>query len=432
MAYDAIIIGAGHNGLVAAAMLARAGKKVLVLERRPIVGGAAITQELAPGFRCSTLSYSPGLFQTGIARELNLQKHGYELLEFDPEYAAPAPDGSSLVFWKDPQKTAESIAKISPDDARSYPKFQADISRIVSFLKPLWNTPLPDPATVGAGDTFELMRLAWKLKGLREKDILQMLRVLPMPIADLLNEYFQNDHLKGMLASEGVLGSFYSPRSQGSVYLMAYMRMGRGDQSRQSWPVVKGGMGALTEAIASAAKAAGAEIRTGVEVANILVKSGVAEGVVLSGGEEIQSKRVISNADAKRTFLKMVDPTYFEPHFLLKVRNIRARGVSAKVNLALDQYPQWKAQFEGVGNPINVVIAPGVDYLERAFDDAKYGDFSKAPFLDIADSDCDRFHAGAGRKARDVGLRHVCSISFEAGRLESETRRAGRYRPEND
>ena len=165
---------------------------------------------------------------------------------------------------------------------------------------------------------------------------------------------------------------------------MAYMRMGRGDQSRQSWPVVKGGMGALTEAIASAAKAAGAEIRTGVEVANILVKSGVAEGVVLSGGEEIQSKRVISNADAKRTFLKMVDPTYFEPHFLLKVRNIRARGVSAKVNLALDQYPQWKAQFEGVGNPINVVIAPGVDYLERAFDDAKYGDFSKAPFLDIA------------------------------------------------
>ena len=161
-----------------------------------------------PGFRCSTLSYSPGLFQTGIARELNLQKHGYELLEFDPEYAAPAPDGSSLVFWKDPQKTAESIAKISPDDARSYPKFQADISRIVSFLKPLWNTPLPDPATVGAGDTFELMRLAWKLKGLREKDILQMLRVLPMPIADLLNEYFQNDHLKGMLGQRRRAGKF--------------------------------------------------------------------------------------------------------------------------------------------------------------------------------------------------------------------------------
>lgn len=384
MAYDAIIIGAGHNGLVAAAMLAKAGKKVLVLERRPVVGGAAVTQELAPGFRCSTLSYSPGLFQSGIAGELNLQKHGYELLEFDPEAVSPGPEGSSLVFWKDPKKTAESIAKISQDDARSYLKFQEDIARIVSFLKPLWNTPLPDPATVGAGDTFELLRLAWKLKGVREKDILQMLRVLPMPIADLLNEYFRNDHLKGVLASEGVLGSFYGPRSQGSVYLMAYMRMGRGDDSRQSWPVVKGGMGALTEAIASAAKAAGAEIRTGVEVQHILVKAGSAEGVVLEGGEEIQSKRVISNADAKRTFLKMVDPTYFEPHFLLKVRNIRSRGVSAKVNLALDRYPQWASQFESVENPINVVISPSMDYLEKAFDDAKYGDFSKNPFLDIA------------------------------------------------
>lgn len=384
MAYDAIIIGAGHNGLITAAMLARAGKKVLVLERRAIVGGASVTEELAPGFRCSTLAYTPGMFQSEIAQKLDLKKLGFETLEFDPEVAAPHPDNGSLVFWKDMQKCVESIARVSQKDARSYIKFQNDMSRIIRFLRPLWNAQLPDPATVGAGDLFELLRLGWKLKGVREKDALQMLRILPMSIADLLNEYFENDHLKGVLASEGIMGSFYGPRSQGSVYVMSYLRMGRGDNSRQSWPLVKGGMGALSEAIASAAKAAGAEIRTGAEVSRINVKNGMADGVTLSGGEEIQAKVIVSNADAKRTFLQMVDPTNFEPHFILKVRNIRARGVSAKVNLALDRYPQWKDAFDGVTTPVNVLIAPGVDYLEKAFDDAKYGDFSKAPFLEIA------------------------------------------------
>jgi phytoene dehydrogenase-like protein len=257
------------------------------------------------------------------------------------------------------------------------------MERLLKHLRPLLTKALPDPATAGVGDIRELLALGWKLKGLREKDILEMLRVLPMSIYDLMDQYFENRHLKGVLASEGIFGHFYGPRSAGSVYLMLYLRMGRGEGSKFGWPFCKGGIGTLTQAIAQSAKNQGVEIRTGVEVAQVLIKDGAASGVVLASGEEIASKIVVSNADAKRTFLKLVDPSYLEPHFLIKVRGIKSRGVSCKVNLALDSYPNWKG-LDSVQQPPALCIAPDMDYLEKAFDDAKYGRPSKAPFLDIA------------------------------------------------
>jgi phytoene dehydrogenase-like protein len=381
MAYDAIVVGAGHNGLITAAKLGKAGKKVLVLERRNIVGGAAVTEETYPGFRYSTCAYSPGLFQASIADELNLSRHGYATIEFDPALVAPSPDGEPLYFWNDQARTVEGIAKRSVKDSKRYVEYTADMERLVKHLKPLLTKSLPDPATAGVGELGELLGLAWKLKGLRERDILEMLRVLPMSIYDLLNQYFENSHLKGVLASEGIFGSFYGPRSAGTVYVMLYLRMGRGDGSKFAWPFCKGGIGTLTQAIAQSAKSYGVEIRTGVEVGQIQIKDGAATGVVLANGEEISSSIVVSNADAKRTFLNLVNPIYLEPHFLIKVRGIKSRGVSCKLNFALDGYPNWKGLDS---QPAALCIAPDMDYLEKAFDDAKYGSPSKAPFLDIA------------------------------------------------
>ncbi len=383
MNYDVIIIGGGHNGLVASAKLGKAGKRVLVLERRPIVGGACVTEEIHSGFKYSTCAYTPGVFQQSVVDELNLKQHGYELIEYDPGLFAPVADGTSLTFWKDSKKTIEEISRYSEKDARRYPVFEKEIGRLTSILHTLWTTSLPDPATVGVGDWRELLSLGWKMRGVKEKDILELLRILPMSIADLLNENFENEHLKGILASEGVLGSFYGPRSAGSVYIMMYLRMGRGDGGSQQWPLVRGGMGALTQAIASAATRHGVEIRASADVSRILVKDGVANGVVLSNGDEIKARVVVSNADTKCTFLKLVDPSHLDPDFIMSVKNIRARGVSAKVNLALDSYPKWKA-LKGDFTPVVVDIAPNMNYLERAFDDAKYGEYSRAPFLDIA------------------------------------------------
>ncbi len=383
MSYDVIIVGGGHNGLVAAAKLGKAGKKVLLLERRSVVGGACVTEEIHSGFKYSTCAYTPGMFQQSVVDELQLKEHGYELIEYDPGLFAPVADGSSLTFWSDTNKTVESIARYSEKDAKRYPEFERDMAKLASILRTLWTRALPDPATVGARDWKNLVSLGWKMRGVREKDVLELLRVLPMSIADLLNEYFESDHLKGVLASEGILSSFYGPRSAGSVYIMLYLRMGRGDHVQQQWPLVRGGMGALTQALARAAEKNKVEIRTGVEVSKIMVQEGTARGVVLANGDEIQAQVIVSNADAKRTFLKLVDPYHLDPHFVLSVRNVRSRGVSAKVNFALDSYPKWKALREDI-KPVVIGIAPNMNYLERAFDDAKYGEYSRAPFLDIA------------------------------------------------
>jgi len=377
--YDVIVIGAGHNGLIVAAKLGKAGKKVLVLERRNIVGGACVTEEIYPRFKYSPCAYTPGMFQQSVAEELQLSRFGYELLEYDPAVYSPHLDGRSLIFWNDIHKTTKSIATHSQKDALRYPEYEADVSRYASILRLLWTAEIPDPGA----DWQELLIRAAKTHGIKQENVQQLMRVLPMSIADLLNEYFEDDHLKGALASEGVFSSFHGPYSAGSVYIMLYLRIGRGDAVPQQWPLMRGGMGTLSNSLAHAAQDHGAVIRTGAEVAGIAIKDGRAQGVCLANGEEMEAQRIVSNGDAKHTFLELVKKDERDPGFLEKVRGIRARGVSAKVNFALSDYPRWKNLTDPL-RPVVTIVAPDMHFLERAFQDAENGRYSQQQFLDIA------------------------------------------------
>ena len=383
--YDAIIIGAGHNGLVTAAYLAKAGKKVLVLERRPIVGGIAATEEIFPGFKFSTCAHLAGSFSSGVVADLDLKNHDFELLGLDPLLFAPSLDGNSLLIPRDFNKAAAEIGRYSKFDADKYPAFCALAKNLSAFLQTLYGIALPDKANPGKFNAAELLKIGWKFHRLGEKEMYEFLRVLPMSIADWLNEWFENDLLKATLAASGILGSFVGPRQQGTAFNLLYHQIGASNGALRTSGFVRGGIGQLSQALAKAAQRFGVEIRTGAEVLKIVTHSGAASGIVLQNGEEIDATQVISNADVKRTFLKLVEPTYLGPHFLLQVQNIRARGTVAKVNLALDALPKFKSSngndTVALGGVIH--IGPTLDYLERACDDAKYGRLSAQPFLEI-------------------------------------------------
>ncbi|HSK30212.1 MAG TPA: NAD(P)/FAD-dependent oxidoreductase, partial [Candidatus Limnocylindria bacterium] len=382
--YDAIIVGAGHNGLVTAAYLAKAGKKVLVLERRPIVGGIAVTENIFPGFKFSACAHLAGAFAGEIAADLELKKHGFELMPLNPLLFAPAVEGNSLLIPRNIDKAAAEIGRQSKADAGKYKEFCALIKNLTAFLRTLYGVQLPDKAEPSNFNPAELLRVGWKFHRLGEKEMYEFLRILPMSAADLLNEWFEDDLLKAALAASSMLASFVGPRQQGTAFNLLHHQLGESNGALRTAGPVRGGIGNLTQALARAAQQFGAEIRTGAEVARIVTKNSAATGVVLGNGDEIDAASVISNADAKRTFLKLVEPTYLDPHFLLQVGNIRSRGTVAKVNLALDTLPKFRnsqEQAAGLGGVIH--IGPTLDYLERAADDAKYGRVSKQPFLEI-------------------------------------------------
>lgn len=384
--YDAIIIGAGHNGLVTAACLARAGKKTLVLERRPVIGGAAATEEIYPGFHYPTCASVCGSLEPRIIRELDLAQQGLEMIPYDPLVFAPLPEGAPFLAWRAPDKTIEAISRLSKADAASYPRFAAWINRLAGLLGGWLLCPPPDAAGVHPRDLIELLKFNWKFRRLGKKEMREALRVLPMSIADLLNERFETEILKAALAAPGILGAFAGPRSQGTAYLFLHHLRRESRGAFRSWNFVRGGMGNLSEAIARAARRHGAEIRTAAEVAAVTIKEGIATGVVLASGEEIAARVVVSNADAKTTFLRLVGPPALAPRFALQVQNIRSRGAAAKVNLALDALPRFRgipdSELATVLRGL-IHIGPTLDSLERAYDDAKYGDFSKKPFLEI-------------------------------------------------
>ena len=384
--YEAIIIGAGHNGLIAAAYLAKAGKKILVLERRPIIGGIAATEEFFPGFKYSSCAHLAGSFSNEIIRELDLKKHGLEISPADPLFFAPALDGNSLLLPRAPGKTAEEIGRFSRADAAKFPAFSARLNKLGSFLNTLNGLPLPDGAGSGSFNIAEFIKIGWKFHRLGKGAMYEFLRILPMSVADLLNEWFETDLLKAALAAGGIRDSFVGPRAQGTSFALLHHQLGDNNGVLPKAGFVHGGMGNLPRAIAQAAQQHGAEIRTNVEVAKIVTENGRATGVVLHNGDEITANVVVSNADIKRTFFQLVEPTYLDPRFLLKVKNLRSRGTVAKVNLALDTLPKFKgasdhASSANLGGIIH--IGPTLDYLERAADDAKYGRISKEPFLEI-------------------------------------------------
>ncbi len=383
-ARDVVIIGAGHNGLVAAFYLASAGYKPLVLERRPQAGGAAITEEFHPGFRSSILAHAAGPLRADVVRDMQLERHGLKLIMPEVAVVSFSPDGRVLTLYHDLKKSSEEIARFSPKDAARYPEFRQSLAKVSEVIaKALTLTP-PDIAEPSKRDLWDMLQTGRAIRRLGKKDMYRLLRWGPMAVADLVSECFDTELLRATLASRGIFGTFLGPWSAGSS-LVLLIRAAADRHPVGAACFAEGGMGAITQAMAAAAQQAGAEIRTGADVIEISVGNGVAQGVVLSNGEEIHAQAIVSNADPKRTLLKLVDPIHLTPNFVAMLEHYRMPGTVAKVNLALAGLPNFvglRGNTDSLKGRIH--IGPDIDYLERAFDESKYGNFSREPYLEIA------------------------------------------------
>jgi phytoene dehydrogenase-like protein len=411
---DVIVIGGGHNGLVAAFYLAKAGFKPLVLERRAQVGGAAITEEFHPGFRCSTLAHNAGPLRADIVRDMQLEQHGLRLTTPDVNTVSLLPDGRALVLYSDLKKAAQEIAPWSQKDAASYGDFGVGLGKIGKVIgEALLLTP-PNIDRPSSGDLWGMLKTGRSIRNLGKKDLYRVLRWGPMAAADLVAEFFDTEPLRATIAARGIFGTCLGPWSAGSALVL--LLRAAADQSSNPSPAggvqfPAGGIGAITLAMAAAAKQAGAEIRTGADVAEIRVKDGIASGVVLASGEEISARAVVSNADPKRTLMRLVDPTHLAPDFVQKIKNYRCIGTVAKINLALSALPEFTAlKAKGNGKLLQgrIQISPEIDYLERAFDESKYGNFSHHPYLEITfPSLSDPSLAPAGQQVMSIYMQYA-------------------------
>jgi phytoene dehydrogenase-like protein len=380
---DIVIIGGGHNGLVTAFYLAKAGYKPLVIERSAQVGGAAVTDEFHSGFRCSTLAHAAGPILPSVLKDMQLEKHGLRLITPEVCVTALSPDGRALSLYQDVGKSAQEIAAFSKKDAAKYPEFAQSLGKIGKVIGEALATTPPDIDHPSSGDLWSMLKTGRAIRKLGKRDMFRLLRWGPMAVADFASEYFETELLRAVIAARGVFGTFLGPWSAGSA-LVLLIRAAGDPHPAGSATLAAGGMGAVTQAMASAAKAAGAEIRTGAEIIEIRVQNGAATGVLLSTGEEIHAKAVVSNADPKRTLLKLTDPTHLSPDFVQRLQHYRGNGTVAKVNLALSGLPTFTALKNGDAGPLNgrIHIGNEIDYLERAFDESKYGNFSRQPYLE--------------------------------------------------
>src|SRR5690349_12255109 len=377
--YDAIIIGGGHNGLICAAYLAKAGRKVIVLERRHVLGGAAVSEEMYPGFTFSVASYVVSLFRPHIIRELELAKHGYEVIPMDCSFL-PLPNGDSLARWADGQKSRREIARFSRKDSEVYPEFSRVMTHMGKLAKAVIDHPAPNIGSLKPKELSNLLRLGKAFKDLGT-DLLHLnTKLVTMSALDFLDQWFESDVLKAPMSVSGIIGTFQGIRSPGTAYVLLHHYMGQLDGVFRSWGFSKGGTGGVSMSCARAAMSYGAEIRTEAPVQQALIKNGVATGVVLENGEEILARTVISNLDPNRTYLKMVGEQHLAPDVLKEIKRFKLRGSSGKVNLALDSIPEFSCR-PGDGDHIrgDIAIAPSIDYLEKAYDQAKYGEFSTRP-----------------------------------------------------
>jgi phytoene dehydrogenase-like protein len=385
-AYDAIIIGAGHNGLVTAAYLARAGLRVIVLERRDVVGGACVTEELWPGYKVSTAAYLCGLLQPRIIHDLQLDRFGYEILPKDPAFFSPLPDGRGFFLWRDERRTAQEIANISPRDAQRYPEYEEFLIRLAEFVEP-WLLRTPPNVPVRAwDDLWHLGRLASQALRLPPRVFTRAMQILTQSARDFLDAWFESPELKASLATDGVIGAQGGPSSPGTAYVLFHHCMGQAAGKRGLWGFVRGGMGAITQALATVARRYRAEIRTGCEVGRILVQDGRACGAVLATGEELRGKAIVSNLDPKRTFLSLVPPQLLDTEFRREIHAIKMDGVAMKINLALEGLPDFRAApgvTPGPQHRATIHIGPSMDYIDDAWDDARRGKPSEKPFLEV-------------------------------------------------
>jgi phytoene dehydrogenase-like protein len=381
--YDAIVIGGGHNGLVNAAYLARAGKKVLCLERRYVLGGAAVTEEIIPGFKFSVFSYVVSLLRPEIIRDLDLPQHGLEILPLDGTFT-PLPNGDYLWRVNDHAKTRREIERHSKIDAEAYEEFGKSMVQMCRFVKPILGMIPPDPTSLDPRDLKKLAFLGKRFQSLSSEDRYNLVQLMTMSAADFLDQWFETDCLKATMSASGIIGTFLGIRSPGTAYVLLHHYMGEIDGAFRSWGFSRGGTGGISNAIASAARELGVEIRTESSVAKILTKNGRALGVVLESGEEIHASVVSSSLDPRHTFLDFIDSRELPADFLDKVRLYKFRGSSGKVNLALDALPEFKC-LPGTGRHLRgaISISPSIEYMERAYDQAKYGEFSRRPYIDM-------------------------------------------------
>jgi len=381
--YDVIVIGGGHNGLVNAAYLARAGKKVLVLERRHVLGGAAVTEEVFPGFKFSVCSYVVSLLRPEIIRDLDLPRHGLEILPLDGTFT-PLPSGDYLWRVNDHGKTHREIARHSKLDAEAYDEFGKAMQAMCRFVKPILSMVPPDPATLNPRELMKLLFIGRRFQGMTSEDKYNQVQLMTMSAVDFLDQWFETDVLKATMSASGIIGTFLGVRSPGTAYVLLHHYMGEIDGAFRSWGFSRGGTGAISNAIGDAAREAGAEIRTQAPIAKIMVKRGKARGVVLENGDEIYAKVVSSSVDPRNTFIRFIEEGNLPAEFLDEVRRYKFRGSSGKVNLALDALPDFKCM-PGPGAHLRgaISISPSVEYMERAYDDAKYGNFSRRPYIDM-------------------------------------------------
>ena len=389
--YDAVIIGGGHNGLISAAYLARAGMKTLVLEKRHVLGGAAVTEELYPGFRFSVFSYVVSLLRPEIIRELQLPRHGLDILPLDGTFTPLRPGdgpaaGGGDYLWRvnDHGRTVRELRRWSKADAEAYEEYGQLMVDMARFIKPILAITPPDLTSLDPRPLMPLAGLARTFQQLPERQQAVFIQLMTMSAADFLDQWFETDPLKATMAASGIIGTYQGVRSPGTAYVLLHHYMGEIDGAFRAWGIPKGGTGGVSNAIASAARSLGVEIRTEAPVARIMVRDGRATGVALDGGEEIEAADVLSSVDSSRTFLGLLEPGTLDPEFEEEVRRFKFRGSSGKVNLAVDRLPDFTC-LPGVGEHLRGAISfsPSVDEMERAYDDAKYGHFSKKPYIDM-------------------------------------------------
>jgi phytoene dehydrogenase-like protein len=380
--YDAVIIGGGHNGLTSAAYLARAGMTVLVLERRNVLGGAAVTEEVFPGFRFSVCSYVVSLLRPEIIRELELPKHGFEILPLDGTFTPLTDD----YLWRvnDHGKTMRELRRWSRSDAEAYEEYGQLMVEMARFIKPILSIVPPEPDVLKARGWKPVVDLARAFRRLSPRQQATFIQLMTMSAADFLQQWFETDPLIATMSASGIIGTFQGIRSPGTAYVLLHHYMGEIDGSFRAWGIPRGGTGGISEAIASAARSLGAVIRTNASVARISTRDGRATGVVLENGEEIDAGSVLSSVDPRLTFLGLIESGVLDPDFEDEVRRYKFRGSSGKVNLALDALPEFTC-LPGPGEHLRGAISfsPSIDYMEQAYDDAKYGRPSRRPYIDM-------------------------------------------------